>query len=66
MTESVIDRTDSIEIKKDKSDLLPETIEDDQAREVITGALSEVKQFPGLPMQLIGKYAQIAAWGHGT
>jgi|SRR5215211_4945715 len=62
MTEAVIDRTDSIEIKKDKSELLPEAIDDDQVREVI----SEVKQFPQLPMQVIEKYAEIAAWRHGA
>jgi predicted RNase H-like HicB family nuclease len=66
MTETVLDRTDSIEIKKDKSETLPEAVDDEQVREVISRAMSEIEQFPELPMQLIGKYAQIAAWGHGA
>jgi predicted RNase H-like HicB family nuclease len=62
MTETVIDRTDSLEIKLDRSELLPETISDDLLREIS----SEVAQFPQLPMQIIRKYAEIAAWRHGT
>jgi hypothetical protein len=62
MTEQIIDRTDSLEVKQDRSEFLPETVSDDLLREIGP----EVEQFPQLPMQIIGKYAEIAAWRHGA
>lgn len=62
MTEQVIDRTDSLEIKQDRSELLPETVSDDLLQKIGP----EIERFPQLPMQVIGKYAEIAAWRHGV
>ena len=62
MTETVLDRTDSLEIRQDSSQRVPEIITDDLLREIA----SEIEEFPQLPIQIIRKYAEIAARGHGT
>jgi len=62
MSETVTDRTDSLEIRQDSSERVPETIADDLLREIG----SEIEGFPQLPMQIIGKYAAVAAWQHGA
>jgi len=62
MTEQVIDRTDSVEIKQDRSELSPESVSDGLLQEIIP----EIERFPQLPMQVISKYAEIAALRHGT
>lgn len=62
MTEATIDRTDLLEVSLDRSEPLPGSISDEHMRQIN----SEVGRFPRLPMQIIEKYAEIAAWRHGV
>jgi predicted RNase H-like HicB family nuclease len=62
MTDTVLNRTDSVKITQERSELLPDAISDDLLNEI----RSDIEQFPPLPMQIITRYAEIAAWRHGT
>jgi hypothetical protein len=62
MTDTIIDRTDSVESRLDWSEGVPENISDELLQQIG----SEIQQFPQLPMQIIRKYAELAAWGHGS
>ncbi len=58
MTETITrDRTDTLEISLNRSEEQPEPSADERVRRVI----SEAKELPELPMQLIEKYCELAA-----
>lgn len=57
MTEQVLARTDQIEISSDAAGSEPQLVDGELVRRVA----EETARFPGLPMQIIEKYAEIAS-----